>query len=101
QLPQCEVAAEVAEVVVDRLEKVDVEEDEGQRPLVPGRSGQLAVDELEQVALVVDLRQAVDDRQPINLFVILRFDVAAREEAVNAVADAEVVAVREAGGVDL
>ena len=68
---------------------------ERQRPLVPGGAGQLAVEEFEQVPLVVDLRQGVDDRQPVDLLVILGFDVAAGEEAVDAVADPEVIAVVE------
>ena len=62
---------------------------------MPRRSGQLAVEELEQVALVVDLREAVDDRQPVDLLVVLRLDVAAGEEAVDAVADPQIVAVGE------
>ena len=77
----------MAQLVVDRLEPVDVEQDDRQRPLVPGRAGQFAVQEFDQVALVVDLREAVDDRQAVDFFVVLGLDVAAGEEAEDAVAD--------------
>src|SRR5262249_6080206 len=97
QLAERVVAAQVAQVVVDRLEVVQVHHDHRQRPAVPGRAGQLAVEELQQVALVVDVGQGVDDRQPVDLLVVLGLDVAAGEVAVDAVADAQVVAVFEPG----
>ena len=62
------------------------------------RPDQLAVEELRQVALVVDLGQAVEDREPVDLLVVLGLDVAAGQEAVDAVADAQVVAVLEQPG---
>ncbi len=92
-LAEGEIAAEVAEVVVDRLEAVDVEHHQRQRPAVAGRAGDLAVEELHHVALVVRVGQGVDDGEPIDLLVILRLDVAAGEVAIDAVADAQVVAV--------
>src|SRR5947209_4401932 len=42
QLAQRVVAGQVAKPVVDRLEVVDVEQDQRQRPAVPARAGQLA-----------------------------------------------------------
>src|SRR5262249_21726948 len=42
-----------------------------------------------------DLRQAVDDRQPVDFLVVIGLDVAAGQEAVDAVAHPQVVAVLE------
>ena len=78
-----------------RLEAVDVEHDQRQRPAVAGRARQLAVEELQQVALVVDVGQGVDDGQAVDFLVVLGLDVAAGQEAVDAVADAQVIAVLE------
>ena len=78
-----------------RLEAVQVEHDQRQRPVVARRPRQLAVEELQQVALVVDVGQGVDDGQAIDFLVVLRLDVAAGQEAVDAVADAQVIAVLE------
>ena len=41
---------------------------------MPVAARHLAVEELEQVALVVDLGEAVDDGEPVDLFVNLRLD---------------------------
>src|SRR5262249_45207133 len=102
EFTQDEVAAQVAVLVVDSLELVDVEHQHGERPEVALGAGHFAVEELEQVALVMDLREAVDDREAIDLLVVLRLDVTAGKVAVNAVADAEIVAVlQEAGALGL
>ena len=57
----------------------------------------LAVEELVQRPPVVDPGERVDDRQPVNLLVVLGLDVPTREEAVDALADANVVAERQDG----
>ena len=62
---------------------------------MPLRANDFAVQELREVSLVVDLREAVEDREPVDLLVILGLDIPAREVAVNAVPDAQVVAVLE------
>ena len=46
---------------------------------VPPRANDFLLHRLEQVALHVRLREAVDDRHPINFFVVLRLDVGAGE----------------------
>src|SRR5205823_1609333 len=75
------------------LETIDVEEDQRQRAMVPRRAGQLAVEELHQVALVVDAGEGIDDGQAIDFFMVFRFDVAAGKEAIHTVADAQIIAV--------
>ena len=45
----------------------------------PRRARQLAVEELEKIALVVDLREAVHDRHAIDFLVVLRLRVSAGE----------------------
>ena len=93
QLAQRKVAAQVAVLLINRFEVIDVKKQQRQRSLVPRRPGQLPVEELHEVALVVDFGQGVDDGEAINLLVVLRLDVAAGQEAINAIADAEIVAV--------
>ena len=61
-LAEREVAAQVAQLVVDLLETVEVEQHQRQRPAIARRTSQLAVEELQQVALVEDLGKCVDDR---------------------------------------
>jgi len=95
QLAEREVAAQVAQLVVDALETIQVEHDQRQRPAVTGRARQLPVQELQQVALVVDVGQGVDDGQAVDFLVVLRLDVAAGQEAIDAVSDPQVVAVLE------
>src|SRR5262249_47559616 len=95
QFAEREIAAEVAQLVVDGLEAVEVEEDDRQRPAVALRARQLAVEELQHVALVVDLGQGVDDGETVNFLVIFGLDVAAGEKAIDAVADAKIIAVVE------
>src|SRR5262249_44136847 len=93
QLAQREVARQVPQLVVDILEKVDVKQQKCQRPGVAAGTDQFAVEEFHQVALVVNLGQGIDNGQPVNLFVVLGFDVAAGQEAVNAVANPQIIAV--------
>ena len=97
QLAQRQVAGQVAHGVVDHLEMVDVEEDQRQRPAVPRRAVDLALEVVHQVPLVVQAGQRVVDRQPVQLLVVLGLDVAAGQEAVQAVADAEIIAVGQRG----
>ena len=63
--------------------------------LVAARADDLALEGLEQVALVVDLRETIDDGHPVDLFVVLRLDVGAGEELEDGRADLDAVAVRE------
>src|SRR5438105_9166987 len=61
QLAQRKVAAKVAVLLINRFEVIDVKKQQRQRSLVPRRPGQLPVEELHEVALVVDFGQGVDD----------------------------------------
>ena len=81
--------------VVDGLEAIDVELGQLQGPMIAGGARQLAVEEFHQIALVMDFREGVDDRQTIDLFVVFGLDVAAGEKAINAIADAQVIAIFE------
>src|SRR5262249_41709709 len=93
QLAKGEVAREVAELVIDVLEQVDVEHDKRERTRVARRTEEFAFQELEQVAFIVNLRQCVDDGEPVDLFVVFRLNVAAGEKSIDAVSNAEVIAV--------
>src|SRR5262245_40794 len=62
---------------------------------MPLRADHFAFQELGQIPVVVNLRQPVEDREPVNLLVVFRFNVAAGQIAVKAVPDAQVVAVLE------
>ena len=59
KLPENLVARGVAELVVDRLEVVDVEENHAERRLLAQAPGQLTVHRLLQVPAVVEPRQRV------------------------------------------
>ncbi len=83
-------------LVVDLLEVIDVEHDQRQRPLVTRAARDLAVERLEEVALVVGLRETIDDGHAVDLFVVRRLDVRADEELEDRVADLEQVAVAQA-----
>jgi hypothetical protein len=86
----------MAHPVVDRLEMIDVENDERKRPLVTKRPRQLALQKLKQIALVVDFRERVDDRAAIDFLVVRRLDVVPGQKAVDAIADAHVVPILQA-----
>jgi len=79
-------------IVIDHLEVIDVEEDQGKRASVSLGSSDLALQKLEQKALVVDLGEPVDDREPIDFFVVEALDVAAAEELEDRTADFHVIA---------
>jgi hypothetical protein len=74
------VAREAAERVVDLLEVVEVEEDEGHRATVALRARDLALERLQEVALVEDLREPVGGRELVDRLVVAALDVVAREE---------------------
>ena len=76
---------------------VDIEEDDRQGPVVPRRAVDLALEVVHQVALVVQAGQGIEDRQPVQLLVVIGLDIAAGQEAVQAVADPEVVAIGQRG----
>ena len=63
------VPHEVAHVVVDGLEVVNVEQDDGQRALVPLRTRQLNVKRVVEPVAVGQTRQLVCDRQVLQLLV--------------------------------
>ena len=89
------VAGQVAVAVVDLLEVVDVEHHQRQRPPVAVRARDLALERLEEVALVEDLRQAVDGRQAVDLLVVGVLDVAAGQELEDRAADLDEIAVAQ------
>ena len=66
--------------VVDRLEVIEVEEDQRQRPLVAARTLELALQLLVELALVEDLGQAVADGQLIERLVVGVLDVELLQE---------------------
>ena len=72
------IAGEVAERVVDALEPIDVEHDQRQIAAIAQRAADLALERLDEVAPVEDLRETVDRGQPINLLVVRVLDVVAR-----------------------
>ena len=100
ELPKHRVACEVPVGVVDLLEVVDVEEDEREGSLVAARARRLALDGLVEVALVVELREAVHRHQPVDLLVVLRFHVPADDELEDGPADLDLVAVAQHDLVD-
>ena len=89
------VAGEVAEAVVDALEVVDVEHDQRQVAAVAQRAPDLALERLDEVAPVEDLREAVDRGEPVDLLVVRVLDVVAGEELEDAAADLDEVAVAQ------
>ena len=82
-------------LVVDLLEVIDVEHQQRQRPAVARAARDLALEELEEVALVVGAGQAVHDRHPVDLFVVARLDAGAREELEDRRADLHEVGVAQ------
>src|SRR6267143_5469378 len=51
---------------------VDVQQEDGERPAVSDRPGHLALEELQQVALVAQLREPIRDGEPVDGLVVLR-----------------------------
>jgi hypothetical protein len=62
---------------------------------VAARADDFFFERLEQEALHVRLREAVDDRHPVNFFVVLRFHVEAGEVLEDRRADLDAITVRE------
>jgi hypothetical protein len=85
----------VAVLVVDRLEVIDVEHQQRQRPAVARAARDLALEELEEVALVVGAGQGVHDRHLVDLFVVARLDAGARQELEDRRADLQEVSVAQ------
>ena len=77
------------------LEVIDVEHQQRQRPAVAGAAGDLALEELEEVALVVGAGQGVHDRHLVDLFVVARLDARAGEELEDRGADLQEVGVAQ------
>ena len=82
-------------LVVDELEVIDVEHEQRQRPAVAGAAGDLALEELEEVALVVGTRQGIHDRHPVDLLVVAGLDARADQELEDRRADLHEVTVLE------
>ena len=73
------VACEMTVHVVDAFEVIDVEHQNAQFAFVSSTANEFSFERFVQVTLVVDLGETIDDGHPINFFVVLRFDVGARE----------------------
>jgi hypothetical protein len=100
ELPEHRVAREVTVRVVDVLEVIEVEHHHRVVALVAPRAGGLLLDLLMEVALVVYFGEAVDRHQAVDLFVVLNFHIAARDELEDGSADLQLVAVAESDRVD-
>jgi len=75
EFPENEVPTEMAERIVDRLELVDIEHEDRKRSGVSLGADDFAFEEFRQVALVMNPRETIEDGQPVNLLVVLGFDV--------------------------
>src|SRR5262249_24268988 len=95
QLLEHMVTGQVAMLVVDALEMVDVEHDQRKRTPVATAPGQLAVQVLHEIALVISLGQTIDDGHSVDLFEVSLLDRAARQEFADGGADLEQVAVAQ------
>ena len=95
QFSQHQVAREMAQLVVDHLEVVDIDQHQRQWSVVAHGSNHLSLNEIVQVATVMDLRQPIEHGQPIDFFVILRLNVTTREKSVEAVPDPQIVPVAQ------
>src|SRR2546422_8435181 len=62
--------------VIHLLEMVDVQEEDGEWPAVSGCTGHLALEELHQVPLVVELCESIGDGEPVYRLVVLHLDPA-------------------------
>src|SRR5262249_7608476 len=93
QFPQRKVSTKVAESVIDRLESVNIEQDQRQGAAISGRASQLPVEKLGQITFVRDIGQLVDNDEAIDLLVVLGLEVITGEKAVDAIADAKVITV--------
>jgi hypothetical protein len=95
ELTQERVPGNVAEAVVDALEMVDVEDQERQGPRVARTAVDLPLERLVEVTAVVELGEAIDRHQPIDLFVVARLDVVAEHELEDGPPDLQPVTVDE------
>ena len=77
---QYAVARGVAEAIVDLLEAVDVEEQERQWPGVAAAARDFAREEVHQIPAVERAREAVHDRELVQLLVVLRLEIVAGEK---------------------
>ena len=87
------VAGEMTVDVVDALEVIDVEHEHRQLSFVALAADDLAFECFVEVALVVDLRETIDDGHPVDFFVVLSFDVRAGEVLENRRANLDTVAI--------
>src|SRR5690606_40542503 len=78
---------------IDVLEVIDVEHQAAKLAIVAPSAHHVAFESFLQVALVVDLRQTIDDGHAVDLFVILGFGIRAREELQDGGADLDAIAV--------
>ena len=93
ELSQDGVAGQVSKAVVDVLEEIDIEDEQGEGALVSLGARDLPVEHLVEVPLVVELCEAIGRHQPIDLFVVLHLHVVADDELQNRAANLELIAV--------
>ncbi len=93
QIHEHRVADGVAVIVVDLPEVVDVEEEDREVALVAAAAGNLALERLVEVPLVVDLGQAIHDGHAVDLLVVPSLRTGAREELEHGLANPDLVAV--------
>jgi len=79
--------------IVDVLEMIDVVNQQRQLATIALRTGQFTLEVLHKITLVVNLSEAVDCGQPVDLFVVGVFDIAAGEELENRPANLDQIAV--------
>src|SRR5688572_23252888 len=79
--------------VVHVLEVIDVEHQAAELAIVAAGAHDVAFESFLQVALVVDLRQAIDDGHTVDLFVVLGFCIGAGQELQDGRAHLDAVAV--------
>jgi hypothetical protein len=79
------------EAIVDALEVIDVQDDQRQRAAVSRGAGELSIQLLYQVALVVNARQPIHDGHPIDRLVVLGLEVGATQELEDRIADLDLV----------
>ena len=91
QLSQDGVAGQVTKAVVDVLEEINIEDEQGKGALVSLGARDLPVEHLVEVPLVVKLREAIGRHEPIDLFVVLHFHVVSDDELQNGSANLELV----------
>ena len=97
-LVQHVVADRVAMRIVHALEAVQVDHHHRQRLAGSARPGDVAIENVDQVALVVGLGQAIGRHHLIDAFVILFLEPVGRDEFENLLPDAQPIAIAQRSG---